>query len=181
MDKPALRADARRNRARVLAAAEAAFAADGLAVPLDDIARLAGVGAGTVYRHFPSKEVLFQAVVVERLQQYSAEAQELVDSDAPGEAFFDYFTRVIEQASTNRAICEALGETSGSAYKAEASERFRVNLEALLERAQAAGAVRTDIDGEDLRALIVGALAVERYTPDSRHLVRVLLDGLRTH
>jgi len=180
VDKPVLRADARRNRARVLAAAETAFAADGLAVPLDDIARLAGVGAGTVYRHFPSKEALFQAVVVERLEQFGVEAQELVDSDAPGEAFYDYFTRVIEQASRNRAICEALGETNGSAYKAEAAERFRVNLTALLERAQAAGAVRADIDGEDLRALIVGALAVERFTPDSRHLVRVLLDGLRT-
>ena len=103
----------------------------------------------------------------------------MIDSDAPGEVFYEYFTRVIEQASRNRAICEALGETSGSAYKAEAAERFRVNLTALLERAQAAGAVRADIDGEDLRALIVGALAVERVTPDSRHLVRVLLDGLR--
>jgi AcrR family transcriptional regulator len=179
VSKPVLRADARRNRARVLAAAEEAFAADGLAVPLDDIARLAGVGAGTVYRHFPSKEALFQAVVLERLEQFAAEARELADAENPGEAFFDYFTRVIKQASLNRAICEALGETSGSAYKADAGSEFRTNLAALLERAQTVGAVRKDIDGEDLRALIVGALAVERYSPDSRHLVRVLLDGLR--
>ncbi|MEU4671757.1 TetR/AcrR family transcriptional regulator [Amycolatopsis sp. NPDC023774] len=179
MDKPVLRADARRNRARVLAAAEEAFAADGLAVPLDDIARLAGVGAGTVYRHFPSKEALFQAVVLERLEQFAAEARELVDAEDPGAAFYDYFARVIKQASLNRAICEALGATTGSAYKAELGTEFRANLAALLERAQAAGAVRTDLDGDDLRALIVGALAVERYSPGSHHLVRVLLDGLR--
>ncbi|MDT8910197.1 TetR/AcrR family transcriptional regulator [Amycolatopsis sp. PS_44_ISF1] len=179
MTKPVLRADARRNRARVLAAAEKAFAADGLSVPLDDIARLAGVGAGTVYRHFPSKEALFQAVVVERLEQFAVEARELVDAENPGEVFFDYFTRVIEQASLNRAICEALGETSGSAYKAEAGSEFRMNLAALLERAQAVGAVRQDIDGEDLRALIVGALAVERCSPGRGHLIGVLVDGLR--
>ncbi|MFF4600812.1 TetR/AcrR family transcriptional regulator [Amycolatopsis sp. NPDC001319] len=180
MDKPVLRADARRNRARVLAAAEEAFAADGLAVPLDDIARLAGVGAGTVYRHFPSKEALFQAVVLERLEQFAAEARELVDAEDPGEAFYYYFARVIKQASLNRAICEALGATTGSAYKADVGTEFRANLAALLERAQAAGAVRTDLDGDDLRALIVGALAVEHYSPGSHHLVRVLLDGLRT-
>ncbi|QRP45702.1 TetR/AcrR family transcriptional regulator [Amycolatopsis sp. FDAARGOS 1241] len=178
MDKPVLRADARRNRARVLAAAEEAFAADGLAVPLDDIARLAGVGAGTVYRHFPSKEALFQAVVLERLAQFAAEARELADAADPGAAFYDYFTRVIKQASLNRAICEALG--AASADKADISTEFRDNLTALLERAQAAGAVRADITGDDLRALIVGALAVERYSPGSHHLVRVLLDGLRT-
>ncbi|MFI5605602.1 TetR/AcrR family transcriptional regulator [Amycolatopsis sp. NPDC051903] len=178
MEKPVLRADARRNRARVLAAAEEAFATDGLAVPLDDIARLAGVGAGTVYRHFPSKEALFKAVVVERLAQYADEARELLDAPDPGTAFYDYFTRVIEQASLNRAICEALG--AASAYKADVSTEFRDNLAALLERAQAAGAVRADITGDDLRALIVGALAVERYSPGSHHLVRVLLDGLRT-
>ncbi|GAA3585417.1 TetR/AcrR family transcriptional regulator [Amycolatopsis ultiminotia] len=179
MSKPVLRADARRNRARVLAAAEEAFAADGLAVPLDDIARLAGVGAGTVYRHFPSKEALFQAVVVERLEQYADEAQELIDSAAPASAFYDYLPRVIEQAARNRAMCEALGAAGGSTYKAETGERFRVNLGALLERAQSAGIVRSDIDTDDLRALIVGALAVERYAPGNQRVVQVLLDGLR--
>ncbi|MBB4686880.1 TetR/AcrR family transcriptional regulator [Amycolatopsis jiangsuensis] len=179
MDKSALRADARRNRARVLAAAEEAFAADGLAVPLDDIARRAGVGAGTVYRHFPSKEALFQAVVAERLEQYADEAQELIDAEAPAEAFYEYFPRVIEQASRNRAICEALGEAGGATYKAEVGERFRKNLTALLKRGQAAGIVRSDINGDDLRAFIIAALAVERHSPGDQRLVRVLLDGLR--
>jgi AcrR family transcriptional regulator len=174
-----MRADARRNRAKVLAAAEEAFAAEGLAVPLDDIARLAGVGAGTVYRHFPSKEALFQAVVLDRIQQFAEEARELVAADDPGEAFLDYFVRVIKQASLNRAICDALAESGEHAVKAGAGDEFRAALAQLLERAQAAGAVRRDIDGDDLRALIVGCLAVERYSPGSRHLVRVVVDGLR--
>ena len=173
-----MRADARRNRAKVLAAAEEAFAVDGLAVPLDDIARLAGVGAGTVYRHFPSKEALFQAVVLERIEQFTAEARALAGAEDPGEAFIDYFVRVIKQASLNRAICEALGDST--AYKAEAGSEFRDALGEALSRAQAAGAVRADIDGDDLRALIVGCLAVERSAPGSRHLVRVVVDGLRT-
>lgn len=174
-----MRADARRNRAKVLAAAEEAFAADGLAVPLDDIARLAGVGAGTVYRHFPSKEALFQAVVLERIEQFAEEARGLVTADEPGEVFLDYFVRVIKQASLNRAICDALAESGGHAFKAGAGDDFRSALAELLKRAQDAGTVRRDIDGDDLRALIVGCLAVERYSPGSRHLVRIVVDGLR--
>lgn len=174
-----MRADARRNRAKVLAAAEEAFAADGLAVPLDDIARLAGVGAGTVYRHFPSKEALFQAVVIERIEQFAVEARELAAADDPGGVFIDYFVRVIKQASLNRAICDALAESSGHAFKAGAGDEFRAALAELLERAQAVGAIRPDIDGADLRALIVGCLAVERYSPGSRHLVRIVVDGLK--
>ncbi|MFI6301089.1 TetR/AcrR family transcriptional regulator [Amycolatopsis thailandensis] len=180
MDKPVLRADARRNRAKVLAAAEEAFAVDGLAVPLDEIARIAGVGAGTVYRHFPSKEALFQAVVLDRVEQFAQEARDLLTAEEPGEAFFGFFKRVVQQASRNRALCDALAETTGSAFKASAGNDFRVASQALLTRAQAAGAVREDIDGDDLRALIAGCLAAERYSLEERHLVRIVVDGLRT-
>ncbi|MEU3623827.1 TetR family transcriptional regulator [Amycolatopsis coloradensis] len=179
MDKPVLRADARRNRAKVLTAAEEAFAVDGLAVPLDEIARLAGVGAGTVYRHFPSKEALFQAVVLERIAQFAQEARDLLTAEDPGSAFFDFFKRVVKQASLNRALCDALAETTGLGFKASAGTDFRSALEALLSRAQLAGAVREDIDGDDLRALIAGCLAAERYSLEDRHLVRVVVDGLR--
>ncbi|RSM83469.1 TetR family transcriptional regulator [Amycolatopsis sp. WAC 01375] len=180
MDKPVLRADARRNRAKVLAAAEEAFAVNGLAVPLDEIARIAGVGAGTVYRHFPSKEALFQAVVLDRLEQFAREARDLLTAEDPGEAFFDFFKRVVQQASRNRALCDALAETTGLGFKANAGDDFRSATQALLTRAQAAGAVREDIDGDDLRALIAGCLAAERYSLEERHLVRVVIDGLRT-
>jgi AcrR family transcriptional regulator len=180
VEKPALRADARRNRERVLAAAEAAFAVDGLAVPLDEIARRAGVGAGTVYRHFPSKEALFQAVVLDRLAVFSAEARTLLEASDPGEAFFDYFKRVIVQVSLDKALCDALTETTGSGFKAEADDDFRDGLAELLARAQRAGAVRADLDPADLRALVIGCLAVERHAPPGHHhLVDVVLDGLR--
>jgi AcrR family transcriptional regulator len=180
MEKAVLRADARRNRAKVLAAAEEAFAADGLAVPLDDIARLAGVGAGTVYRHFPSKDALFQAVVLERIEQFADEARALAAAEDPGETFFGYFKRVVRQASLNRAICEALAESGGHAFKADAGDDFRSAIAVLLRRAQDVGVVRQDVSGDDLRALIVGCLAAERYAPGSTHLIRVVIDGLRT-
>ena len=79
-----LRADARRNRERILAAATAAFAADGLSVPLDEIARRAGVGPGTLYRHFPAKEALWEAVLHDRLQRLADEAEALHRAARPG-------------------------------------------------------------------------------------------------
>ena len=103
-----MRADARRNRAKVLAAAEEAFAVDGLAVPLDDIARLAGVGAGTVYRHFPSKEALFQAVVLERIEQFAEEARGLAAAEDSAARFErrDIFTLAADFAGTFDAVWE---------------------------------------------------------------------------
>ena len=175
--KPALRADARRNRARVLAAAEEAFAAEGAAVPLDEIARCAGVGAGTVYRHFPSKEALFQAVVLDRIEQFAREARELVGADEPGEVFFMYFRRLIRQVSLNKALCDSLAATTGFGFKTEADSGLRDAVGQLLTRAQQAGAVRPDISGSDLRALIVGSVAAQRYADSD--LVRVVIDGLK--
>src|SRR2546430_12455978 len=88
-DRP-LRADAARNRARVLEVAYDAFAAEGLAVPIDEIARRAGVGAGTVYRHFPAKEDLFRAVMIDRMERIVAEGRKLHQSGEPGEALFEF-------------------------------------------------------------------------------------------
>jgi AcrR family transcriptional regulator len=175
VEKPALRADARRNRERVLGAAEAAFAAEGLAVPLDEIARRAGVGAGTVYRHFPSKEALFEAVVVEQLEQFAAQARELLGASDPGEAFFGYFRRVVRQVSLNRALCDALD----ASFKTSAADDFRDAVVELFRLAQQAGAVRADIDGPDLRALVVGCVAAERHAPSGDHIVGVVIDGMR--
>ena len=92
-DARPLRADARRNRERVLDAARTAFAADGLSVSLDEIARRAGVGPGTLYRHFPTKEALIEAVVQDRLCRLAAEGAALRDSRDPGAAFFEFIER----------------------------------------------------------------------------------------
>ncbi|WAL65352.1 TetR/AcrR family transcriptional regulator [Amycolatopsis cynarae] len=177
--KPTLRADARRNRARVLAAAQEAFADEGPSVPLDEIARRAGVGAGTVYRHFPSKESLFQAVVLDSIEQLTEQARERLTATDPGEAFFEYFRLVAERAVLNKALCDALAAAGGIEPSSAQRADFRGRMAELLARAQRAGAVRDDITAEDLVPLLSGYVAILRQSPGD--LGRVITDGLRAH
>src|ERR1700747_1883099 len=111
MAEPArpLRADAARNRARVLETAFETFAAEGLAVPIDEIARRAGVGAGTVYRHFPTKEDLFRAVVDSRIRHLIEEGHALLDDLGPGEALFAFLrSMVLDWGATDQGLVDAL-------------------------------------------------------------------------
>ncbi|NYI88148.1 AcrR family transcriptional regulator [Amycolatopsis endophytica] len=176
-----LRADARRNRARVLAAAHAAFADEGPSVPLDEIARRAGVGAGTVYRHFPSKEMLFEAVVLDRIAWLTEQARERLEAGDPGVVFFEFFDVVAAQALLNKALCDALEASTGLPMKATSDEssEFRAAFADLLRRAQAAGTVRADVEPGDLAALLAGYLAIQRQAPEGRPLARIISDGLR--
>ncbi|NDU72815.1 TetR family transcriptional regulator [Actinomadura sp. DSM 109109] len=157
------RADARRNRERILEAAFEAFAADGRLVPLDDIARRAGVGAGTVYRHFPTKEALFRAVVTDRIERIVAEAQALAGAEEPGEAFYGFLMWVVERAMFNHALCDALAADPRTLDASGMDEKFTSALDELLRRAQAAGAVRPDVNVQDVRSLMVGAMLMERH------------------
>ncbi|MFG3254025.1 TetR/AcrR family transcriptional regulator [Streptomyces sp. NPDC048172] len=188
-DIPASRADARRNRARVLDAARTAFAAEGRMVPLGEIARRAGVGAGTVYRHFPSKEALFEAVIVESVEACVREARELTGSSAPGEAFFRFLEQMVERAAFDRALCDALAEAARHAgrapdHAADAQREFGIALRELLVRAQRAGAVRGDVDVAHVHTLLVGCAAMEqrgeRVGRPPGLLTAVVFDGLRT-
>ncbi|GAA2813054.1 helix-turn-helix domain-containing protein [Saccharopolyspora taberi] len=180
-EKP-LRADARRNRARVLEAAEELFASDGIAVPLDDIARRAGVGPGTVYRHFPTKEALFQAVLSERIAQLNDEVRSRASTDDPGAAFFDLFDHVVEAASVNKGICDAL-EGSGAALDREAAHcDFTSAFAEVLASAQERGAVRADIRFNEVQSLLVSCVAMHRRAVEQNrepHEVAVVRDGLR--
>ncbi|MEV0406260.1 helix-turn-helix domain-containing protein [Actinoallomurus sp. NPDC050550] len=175
------RADARRNRARVLEAAQEVFAADGLAVPLSEIARRAGVGPGTVYRHFASKEALFEAVVADRLARLVDETAALAADDDPEAAFFAAFSLVVERASLNRALCEALMDRTGRSVEvaAEVRERYRAALAALLERAQRAGAVRADVTVDDVQRLARGCMSMEQEGSSGR-ATAIVCDGLRS-
>ena len=104
-----MRADAARNRARVLETAYDTFAAEGLSVPIDEIARRAGVGAGTVYRHFPTKEDLFRAVVDSRLRHIIAAGRALLDDPGPAEALFAFLrSMVLDFGATDQGLVEAL-------------------------------------------------------------------------
>lgn len=178
-----LRADAARNRARVLAVAYDTFAAEGLAVPIDEIARRAGVGAGTVYRHFPTKEDLYRAVVEDRISSIVAAGRALLDIGEPGEALFTFLrSLVLEWGATDRGLADALAGL-GIDIKAsipEVKKSFEDMLAELLRTAQKAGTVRRDVEVADLDALLVGAQAMQASNPDAAaRLTEVILDGLR--
>ena len=174
-----LRADAKRNRARVLAAAERVFAERGTAGSTEEVARAAGVGIGTVFRHFPSKEALLQALVVERLARVAADAREHAASPDAGAAFFDFFAAVVRGSATKLELVDALAElgVQPNEVVAPVAEEVTEALGALLQRAQQAGAVRRDIEVRDVIALLAGASQAGRYAPDDRPLA-VILDGL---
>lgn len=183
LDRP-LRADAQRNRQRVIEAAIEAFASSGIAVPMDEIAEAAGVGVGTLYRHFPTKEALFAAVVRHHLEVLIAEAEQLASAEDPGKALFGFFGRMVEEVSSKRDVIEALNQagvdfdsTSG-ALKEEFSETVCV----LVQRARRAGAIRGDVADQEVMSLLAGTcMGAAHLGPagDCRRMVAVICDGLR--
>jgi AcrR family transcriptional regulator len=178
-DRP-LRADAQRNRDKVLRAAHDAFAASGYGVPLDEIAAMAGVGPGTVYRHFPSKEELFEAVVTARLRDLIAAARGLASDPDPGQAFFGFLRRFRQEAAAKRDLPDAI------AIPGSLQDELHAALDVLLRRAQQAGAVRADVTTQDLTALLKGLLRTINDLPAGTgdqgrtdRLLTVVTDGLR--
>ena len=179
-DRP-LRADARRNRERVLTAAREAFAESGYGVPLDAIAARAGVGPGTVYRHFPTKEALFEAVTVARVRELVVLACAGVEAADPGAALDALLGRIAEEAVAKRDLPDALGGV-GEAAVAVARTELHGALDRLLARARAAGAVRAGIGAAELLALLKGLLQAVQGSADPdlpERLLAVVRDGLR--
>lgn len=180
-----LRADALRNRVKVLRAAEAVFDARGITASTEEVAREAGVGIGTVFRHFPTKETLLEAVYLSRLTRLGREAEALASGTDPGEGFFAFFRRVVGYAETKNALTAALMEAGVDVTEttAETGQGLKRALAALLDRAQAAGAVRPDVGVAEVMTLLVAASqAAERAgTGDGvrDRAVNVILDGLR--
>lgn len=178
------RADARRNREIVLRTAMRVFAEEGMEVPLGRIAQRAGVGAGTVYRHFPSKEILAEAVLAEHVRGFVAAAGQWAARAAPGEALFGFLLEVIDKSAGRQHICDALTADKGwpRAMLATAVQRFHEALDRLLRDAKQAGAIRADVQADDLAALAVGGAALRSAHRDrarGTQFVRLLLDGLR--
>ncbi|MEO3810296.1 helix-turn-helix domain-containing protein [Sphaerisporangium sp. B11E5] len=178
-----LRADARRNRARVLAAAEQVFADKGTGASTEEVARAAGVGIGTVFRHFPTKEALLEAVLVDHLRRLAEHADTLADEGDAGAALFGFFTHVVRQAAGKNAYTDALGEAGVDVRgtTAEFGGRMRAALERLLVRAQRDGAVRPDVGVAELLALMVGvSRAGEHAGPEVQaRAAEIVFDGLR--
>jgi len=165
-----VRADARRNRQRVLDAAYEVLATEGIGIPLDDIARHAGVGAGTVYRHFPTKDSLIEAVVLDRLEAMTAKARSGVE-------FAEFFTYMVEAALAHRAVAEALA-SGGYQVPADAEAALNTAFAELLHEAQRRGTVRADVTVEALQALVVGCVATARHF-GATHLTEIVVAGLR--
>ena len=173
------RADAQRNRERVLHTAAGIFATEGLSTPVHEIARRAGVGTGTVSRHFPTKQSLYAAVLLDHMRTLAAYADtQTIDND-PGTAFFALLTRLVQEGATHRGLAEALAgtgfdiEDAATAADCNVTERLR----RLLTDAQHAGTVRADVTFADLKALIAGCLADEGQDPD--RVIDVIRTGLR--
>lgn len=144
----AQRADAQANRDRILDAAEEVFGAGGESASTEEVARLAGVGIGTVFRHFPTKAALLEAVLVRRFDRLTGQAEVLLGSADPGEAFLGLFSSLVAHAAAKVTIAESLldagGDRDGDA--ARASQRLHSVVGALFRNAQQAGAVRDDVE-----------------------------------
>jgi len=177
------RADAQRNRARILEAAENVFAVEGIEVPVDLIAEKAGVGVGTLYRHFPTKEKLCEAVLLDRLSALTADARALADADDPKAAFFGFVAHFVEEGAAKRDLIVAVMgagmevDTFSEAVKADLNDAIGV----LLQRAQAVGAVRPDVRPDAVLALL-GATCQATVHPGAApasDLLTIVCDGLR--
>ncbi len=180
-----LRKDAERNRQRILGAARELFAERGLGVSLDEIARHAGVGVGTVYRRFPDKEQLIDALFEDRLGEILAAASASLEISDPWEALIRFLERSMELQVEDRALKELLLSTSTAHARIEQGRaQIQPIVEAVLGRAQQAGAVREDIRVSDLMLLQHAIGEAAEYTrevaPDAwRRVMAIALDGLR--
>jgi AcrR family transcriptional regulator len=181
------RADARRNYERLIAAATAAFAEHGADdVSLEEIARRAGVGIGTLYRHFPARQALLEAVYKEQVDALQVLAEKLLASESPGDALGEWIRAFAAFGRTKRTLSAALVATIGkdSELLSSCSKIIRGCTDALLRRAQEAGDVRPDVQGTDIfrltHALIVSA-ASQPTDPDpgqDDRLFSVVIGGL---
>jgi AcrR family transcriptional regulator len=178
----AMRADARRSREKLLTAATAAFAENGADAPLEDIARRAGVGIGTLYRHFPTRFDVQEAVFRKQVNAVCAQADELAEQPSPGDAFAAWLRVLASYLVTKRGLAGALIAAAGrdSEVISTCSMAMRIAADRLLTRAQQAGVVRTDLDAKDVMMLVHGVVVSTERTPeDADRLLSLMLDGFR--
>jgi AcrR family transcriptional regulator len=175
------RADARRNYELVLAAAREAFAEGGESTALEEIARRAGVGIGTLYRHFPNRQALLEALYVGEVEEVCRSAAELDGAD-PWEALTGWFERFIAYIGTKQALAAELLnylDQDATLFQVCRTSLFEAG-EPLLKRAQEAAVVRPDVDIAEVIQMVVGIAKIPTAEPGQReHILRIALDGLR--
>ncbi len=180
-----MRADAQRNYTRLLDAATAAFVSRGADdVSLEEIARRAGVGIGTLYRHFPTRQALLEAVYRDQVESLNARAEQLREAESPGDALADWMRALVRFSSTKRSMTSALLATLGtnSELLSSCAQVICGAAESLLARAQQAGVVRPDADARDLIRLVHAVNIATEKAPDpgqADRMLALILDGLR--
>ena len=176
------RADARRNYDKVLAAAREAFAEGGESTALEEIARRAGVGIGTLYRNFPNRQALLETLYLEEVEGICRMAEEQRDSADPWEALTSWFERFIGYIATKQALAAELTnylDRDAQLFKSSRAALWAA-AEPLLTRAQEAGVVRPDAEIGDVMHMVMGIAKIPSADPrQTEHIVRIALDGLR--
>jgi AcrR family transcriptional regulator len=184
-DARRLRADAQRNRIRLLETAKAAFAEKGSGASLDEIARTAGVGAGTLYRHFPTRDALIEAVYRNETEQLVAAATRLAESHHPTAALREWLLLFVDYMAAKQGMYEALNSLVGgtSELYSASTEHMKRAIAKLIGRAVASGEVRLDVDPLDLLRALAG-VANMSAGPDgkqaAKRMVDILIAGIRT-
>jgi AcrR family transcriptional regulator len=178
-----LRADAARNRGRILDAAESIFASEGIEAPVDQIAEKAGVGVGTLYRHFPTKEKLCEAILIDRLRGLTDDARAQADAEDPVAAFFGFLEHFVALGAAKRDLIVAVMGAGLDFDEAAApvKEDLREAVGVLLRRAQDAGAVRADVTPAAVVGLTSATCHAAGYTDEATvmDLLGIVCDGLR--
>ncbi|HWD95469.1 MAG TPA: TetR/AcrR family transcriptional regulator [Acidimicrobiales bacterium] len=182
-----MRADAQRNHERILQAAEEIFALDGVMVPIDIVAERAGVGIGTLYRHFPTKESLYEAIVLTRLNELLRVADDAIDDAEaePGAALDAFLREFARQASEKQDLFEALGQ-AGVDIKSRFAERvdeLMSRIDTLRQRAVESGAIRSDVETSDILNLIMGTCHAAGHSRADeqglQRLVSIVIAGIQ--
>ncbi len=176
------RADAARNRDRLLEAAKAVFSVGGAGASLEEVAKRAGVGIGTLYRHFPTREALFEAVYRREVEHLAELAEQLKIEASPADALRRWLRSNVEFIATKKGMATALALAAyNKELSAYSSERLTAAIAGLIERAAAEGAIRTDIRPEDILRAIVGMSYMHDqpgWQATVMRLVDVFVDGL---
>jgi AcrR family transcriptional regulator len=184
--KPALRADARRNREKIIEGARTVFARRGAAAQMEDVARASGVGVGTVYRHFPTKEALMTELVRRTFESFVGTAREaLATGGEPFEVLADVLRRNSELIAGDAAVQEGIMGAGAEVWAGTEAERTQLGeiSRQLIERAQRAGTMRPDVGAEDIPMLMCGVCASMGHTAkmfDWRRHLELAIDSLRT-
>jgi AcrR family transcriptional regulator len=179
-----LRADARRNREAVIAAAKKLFAAHGLEAQMPDVAKAANVGVGTVYRHFPTKDDLIAAMAAERFERLAEKAREALEIDDAWEGVADFIRFSAQIQADDRGLCEVMGSRPEVMDAAARAAGLPELCERLVKRAQRSGELRRDLAWEDIPMIACGLGRITQATAGPAagrwpRLLEIILDGLR--